>query len=92
MTPDEQEPAPPNLLHSRQVEAMAGYGITAEDIATVLGIEPETLRLLYAEDLDTGHAARSNGGASRARNLFRSTFYPELELRAPFRQRSSKAA
>ena len=68
MTPDEQEPAPPNLLHSRQVEAMAGYGITAEDIATVLGIERWVLERDYRKELDSA-AIKAN--AKVAESLFR---------------------
>lgn len=38
----------------RQVEAMAGYGVPAEDIGRVLGIDAKTLRKHYREELDTG--------------------------------------
>jgi len=33
---------------------MTGYGITQEDIATVLDIHPKTLRVHYRRELDTG--------------------------------------
>jgi len=68
MTPGEQDPAPPNPLHSRQVEAMAGYGITAEDIATVLGIERWILERDYRKELDSA-AIKAN--AKVAESLFR---------------------
>jgi hypothetical protein len=40
--------------HCAQVEAMAGYGVSAADIAQVLGIEVETLKVDYASQLDGG--------------------------------------
>ena len=44
----------PDPVTSRQVEAMAAYGIPEADIARVLGIDPKTLRKHYREELDTG--------------------------------------
>ena len=40
----------------RMVEAMTGYGIPQGDIARVIGIDDETLRLRFREELDTGTA------------------------------------
>lgn len=34
---------------------MAAYGIPEADIATVIGIDPKTLRRHYRRELDTGH-------------------------------------
>lgn len=44
----------PSAQSRRQVEAMAGYGVPAEDIGRVLGIDAKTLRKHYREELDTG--------------------------------------
>ncbi len=52
----------------RQVEAMAGYGVSEADIARVLGIDPETLRERYRDELDTGHVVAN---ATVAESLFR---------------------
>jgi hypothetical protein len=38
----------------KQVQAMSGYGVPQEDIATVLDIDPKTLRLHYRRELDLG--------------------------------------
>ena len=40
----------------RMVEAMTGYGIPQDDIARVVGIDDETLRKHFREELDTGIA------------------------------------
>ena len=45
----------PDPVSRRQVEAMAAYGVPEADIATVIGIDPKTLRRHYREELDTGH-------------------------------------
>ena len=37
--------------HRTQVEAMAGYGIPEADIARVLDIDPDALRLHYRREL-----------------------------------------
>ena len=42
-----------DLLHARQVEAMAGFGISPDDIATVLGISRMELDQDYRKELDT---------------------------------------
>jgi hypothetical protein len=38
----------------RQVETMSAYGIPAEDISRVVGIDPKTLRKHYRDELDLG--------------------------------------
>ena len=45
----------PDPVGRRQVEAMAGYGVTEADIARVLAIDPKTLRKHYPDELATGH-------------------------------------
>jgi hypothetical protein len=45
----------PSAEQRKQVETMAGYGITEDDIALVLGIDPKTLRKHFRVELDTGH-------------------------------------
>ena len=52
----------------KTVEAMAGFGVPQLDIARLIGVSPETLRLHYAEELDTG-GIKAN--AAVAKNLFR---------------------
>lgn len=56
----------PNL--SRQVAAMAGYGISADDIATVLGVDVAELKRDYRSELK-GAAIKAN--AKVAESLFR---------------------
>ena len=51
----------------RQVEAMAAYGVPEADIATVVGIDPKTLRRHYRQELDTGHI---KANSKVAENLF----------------------
>jgi len=58
----------PDATTSRQVEAMAGYGVPEADIAGVLGIDPKTLRKHYRGELDHGHV---KANAKVAENLFR---------------------
>jgi hypothetical protein len=58
----------PNAYLARQVEAMPGYGIPAEDIATALGIERWVLGRDYRKELD-GAAIKAN--AKVAESLFR---------------------
>jgi hypothetical protein len=43
----------------RTVDAMVSYGILQVDIARVIGIDPDTLRKHFREEIDTG-AARAN--------------------------------
>jgi hypothetical protein len=47
---------------------MAAYGIPEADIATVIGIDPKTLRRHYRRELDTGHI---KANTKVAENLYR---------------------
>ena len=58
----------PDMVVARRVEAMAGYGISAEDIATVVGLDIITLRRRYHTEL-AGAAIKAN--AKVAECLFR---------------------
>ena len=49
----------PSDEQRRTVEAMVGYGIPQLDIARVVGIDDDTLRKHFREEIDTG-AARAN--------------------------------
>ena len=53
---------------SRQVEAMAGYGVPEADIGRVLGIDPKTLRKHHRGELDNGHV---KANVKVAENLYR---------------------
>jgi hypothetical protein len=53
---------------ARQVEAMAGYGLPAEDIAQVLRMDVEELRRHYADELEDG---RIKANSKVAENLYR---------------------
>jgi hypothetical protein len=44
----------PDPSQRRQVEAMAAYGIPADDISRVVGVDAKTLRKHYREELDLG--------------------------------------
>jgi hypothetical protein len=44
----------PDAAQRRQVEAMAAYGIPADDISRVVGIDSKTLRKYYRDELDLG--------------------------------------
>jgi hypothetical protein len=44
----------PDPAQRRQVEALAAYGIPAEDISRVVGVDPKTLRKHYRDELDLG--------------------------------------
>ena len=58
----------PDPVTSRQVEAMAGYGVPEADIAGVIGIDPKTLRQHYRHELDHGH---DTANARVAESLYR---------------------
>jgi hypothetical protein len=47
-------PYKPTDKDRRTVEAMVGYGITHEQIAKAIGINPKTLRKHFREEIDTG--------------------------------------
>jgi len=57
-----------DAFNARQVEAMAGYGLPAEDIAIVLGIDARVLERDYRTELQAG-AIKAN--AKVAESLFR---------------------
>src|SRR3954454_13342939 len=44
----------PDATQRRQVEAMAAYGIPADDISRVVGVDAKTLRKYYRDELDLG--------------------------------------
>ena len=52
----------------KTVQTMAGYGIPHDDIGTILGICPHTLREHYRKELDTGHIVANT---KVAQNLFK---------------------
>jgi hypothetical protein len=58
----------PDPVSRRQVEAMAAYGIPEADIATVIEIDPKTLRRHYRKELSTGHI---KANTRVAENLYR---------------------
>jgi hypothetical protein len=58
----------PDPRSRRQVEAMAAYGVPEADIATVIAIDPKTLRKHYRQELDTG-AIKAN--SKIAESLYR---------------------
>ena len=58
----------PDPILTRQVEAMAGYGVPEADIAGVIGIDPKTLRKYYRHQLDHGHV---KANVKVAENLYR---------------------
>ena len=62
------QPDAPDTFHARQVEAMAGYGIPADAIARVLGIDPHILRRDYPDELENGS---TKANARVAESLFR---------------------
>jgi hypothetical protein len=51
-----------------KVEALAGYGLTIEEIATVLEVDAELLKETCAQELKAGHL---KANARVAENLFR---------------------
>jgi hypothetical protein len=58
----------PDPVTRRQVETMAAYGIPEADIATVIEIDPKTLRRHYRKELSTGHI---KANTKVAENLYR---------------------
>ena len=52
----------------RQVEALAGFGVTEADIAGLIGIDEKTLRKHYRSELDGGHV---KANAKIAEHLYR---------------------
>jgi len=80
----------------RLVERFAGLGTPHEDIAQIVGIHAETLRIHYREDLDRGVAIAN---AKVAGALFKAAMHPNpannsarrfwLAVRAGWREQSS---
>ena len=66
--PSEAEVTGRTDFHARQVEAMAGYGLPAKDIAAVLDIDAWILERDYRKELKAG-AIKAN--AKVAESLFR---------------------
>jgi hypothetical protein len=58
----------PNASQRTQVETMAGLGISEDDVALMLDIDPKTLRKHYRRELDVGHV---KANAKISSNLFR---------------------
>ena len=48
-------PHAPTPESRAQVSALYSYGITQEEIAHFIGIDPKTLRLHYRDELDSAH-------------------------------------
>jgi hypothetical protein len=46
----------PDPSQRRQVEALAAYGIPADNISRIVGVDAKTLRKYYREELDLGEA------------------------------------
>ena len=58
----------PDATSRRQVEAMAAHGVPELNIASVIGIDPKTLRKHYRHELDNGQVKAT---AKVAESLFR---------------------
>ena len=61
-------PSTPVRAYVAQVEAMTGYGIPEDDIASVLNLDLEALKRDYASELANGHV---KANAKVAENLYR---------------------
>jgi hypothetical protein len=66
--PGGKKPYQPEEADRKRVEAMTGYGLTHDQIASVIGISDETLRKYFRRELDTG-AALANSRV--AQNLYK---------------------
>jgi len=66
--PGGKNPYQPEEADRKRVEAMTGYGLTHDQIASVIGISDETLRKYFRRELDTG-AALANSRV--AQNLYK---------------------
>lgn len=62
-----QPPHQPTDVTRGQVEALAGFGGSHEDIGLVIGIDDKTLRKWYRHELDAGKA---KANAKMAQNIF----------------------
>ncbi len=59
----------PDAYQRRQVETLAGYGVPETEIASLIGIDPKTLRRHYRQELDHGHTNPLRRMALLARHL-----------------------
>ena len=89
-------PHVPTADQLAQVEALAGYGVRQDEIATYIGIAPKTLRLHYREGLDRGmikanlSVARSlHKMATEGGNVAAAIFW--LKARAGWREKDEAA-
>jgi hypothetical protein len=57
-----------HLPHASKVEAMAGFGLSAAEIARVLKLDPEVLKSGYVDELEGGQI---KANARVAENLYR---------------------
>jgi hypothetical protein len=57
-----------HLPHASKVEAMAGYGLSAADIARVLDVDPDDLKASYSKELAGGQI---KANARVAESLYR---------------------
>jgi hypothetical protein len=69
-------PHEPTEKFRGEVETLAAFGIPQEDIARVLGIDPKTLRVHYADQLELGSIKATT---KVAQNLFTMACKPTRE-------------
>ena len=69
-------PHEPTDKFKAEVETLAAFGIPQEDISRVLGIDPKTLRVHYADQLELGSIKAT---AKVAQNLFTMACKPTRE-------------
>ena len=62
-----RKPHAPTEKTRTEVNALAGFGIREDEIATYIGIAPKTLRKYYRDELDVGHI---KANAAVARSLY----------------------
>jgi predicted transcriptional regulator len=83
----------PTEASRAQVEALCGYGITEDEIASYIGIDPKTLRKHYRREIDTAVVkanalvARSLHGQATSGNVSAAIFW--LKVRAGWSEKSS---
>lgn len=63
----------PTDVTRRQVKAMAGYGLTQDQIASLLGVERQTIVKYYRQELDLGVI---EANATVAQSLYRTATGP----------------
>lgn len=57
------KPKTPTPEQRKQVDAMAAYGVPEHAIASVLGMDPKTLRKHFRKELDTAHVKANSAVA-----------------------------